>query len=198
MAFDTLSIQKYLSSPEDFSEYPSPLGDKSLKALSRLLSRLYTPVSIKWHRIKKIKRALIDEGILRDFSLNLEWKLKTQAYMKDGDGVYFTLGLMITRTPGALLPICLHELSHIWLSQREDYPALKAFQREFKKNFGEVVGCDLISPIEIYANLVTLRWLRSICECTEKKRLKASLQKTVDDRSEKLALLKDRISQLEI
>lgn len=193
MSFDSLTLDGYLSSPGELPALPCLDNKRALDELSKMLSCAYCPVVLKWRRIKKIKQALTEDGVISDFSLKLTKELKPTAYMRDGVGMYLSLGLLISRSPLTLLSVYTHELAHLWLSEQPGYPTLKRVQREFREAYKDDKLAELMSPIEIYANTVA----RYITEHipTKNERQKRLLQGINTDRSKKIELMLTRIKE---
>ena len=131
MSLDNLSVESYLSAPTELDvDFPDISAELS-SALSQTVSRVSDFYFVKWAGFKRIRKIMIKDGVLKPFSLRLEKKLKPRAYMRDEGEVYLSFGLMASRSSLAALSVYLHELSHVYLSQMEDYPRLKELQKEF-------------------------------------------------------------------
>ncbi|MBQ7415954.1 MAG: hypothetical protein IJW14_02825 [Oscillospiraceae bacterium] len=150
----------------------------------------------KWQAVTAARDALIEKRCLADFSVQLQWKRKTEAYMNDAGQVYLSAGLLATSSAMTVLSVYCHELAHIKLSQREDYPAIKALQREFKQHFKHHKQCELLSPIEFYAMLISRPLLSAMAENAHSDRQKKKLARLQEDLEQKIRLLEQQIVKL--
>jgi hypothetical protein len=168
--------------------------EREIKALFGLRSSL---VFIKWHLLKKITKKLVGIGALRPFELRLKPTLKPMAYMRDGGDIYISLGLLLTRSPWVTLSVYLHELSHLLISETDNYGALKELQRSFKDSFSSSPLCEAVSPIELYANSVTLSLLNFLCKMLSGVK-KRRLFNLISDREERISFAISKARELSV
>lgn len=196
MSLDNLSVESYISAPTELDvDFPDISAELS-SALSQTVSRVSDFYFVKWAGFKKIRKIMIKDGVLKPFSLRLEKKLKPRAYMRDEGEVYLSFGLMASRSSLAALSVYLHELSHVYLSQMEDYPRLKELQKEFRSRYGDNPLCEVMSPIEMYANILTIRLLREIEKNDSNEGHKKRLETIINNRHVKLEYLANELKAL--
>ena len=200
MAFENITLTGYIASPDDFAYYPS-LTPAAISSIKKMLSPFYAPISLKMRKMREIRDAMVADGVTDHFEIKLIKALKPVAYMRDGEDVYFSLGLLAMKSPLATLPVCLHELSHVILSRLDGYTDLKALQREFRASYGDDPDCELMSPIEFYADLIAFFILVKAYEASETKKEKKRLSRVIAHRNEKLLAARaalERIKQKNI
>ena len=195
MAFDNITLASYIESPERFAPIVE-LTKAVLPSIYKMLSPFYAPVSFKLRMMREIKDVMASEGITPNFDITLVKKLKPMAYMRDGGGVYFSLGLLLMKSPLATLPVCLHEISHIILSNMSGYSTLKNIERQFRTEYGALADCDIMSPIELYADLITEHMLCCAYENTETEKKRKRLFRVISHRKEKILAAKEALSRL--
>ena len=155
---------------------------------------LSTAILKKWKNLRKLTNSLIELGFLKTFSLNIDKSLKPKAYMHDNGQIFISLGLILTRSYLPLLSVYLHELAHIWLSQQANYQDLKKLQKEFRYFYSDIKDYELFSPIEVYADIITLQLLEEISAITNANKNKIS--KIIEARKEKLRYVYTGIKSL--
>lgn len=151
---------------------------------------------MKWRAVKAAGAALVEKNCLSDFTVHLNRKLKTVAYMNDAGQVYLSAGLLLKSSALTVLSVYCHELAHIKLSQRSDYPALKSLQREFKRHFQGHKLCELLSPIEYYAMLVSRPLLADLARQANNSRRQEKLLRLTEDLDKKIRFLEEELSKL--
>ena len=196
MAFDNITLSDYIASPERFMPRLS-ITDGVLRSIYKMLSPFYATVSRKMRMIREIRDAITRENITPNFDITLLWSLKPVAYMRDGGGVYFSLGFLLMKSPLATLPVCLHEFSHIILSRMDDYSVLKNVERRFRAEYGAHPECNIMSPIELYADLITENILAYAYDNAETEKMRKRLSRVISHRREKIFAAKDALSKLE-
>ena len=110
--------------------------------------------------------------------------------------VFISIGLFLTRSPWTLMSVYLHEISHVWLAQKEDYLKIKKLQREFRERFSECELCERMSPIELYAEILTVMFLRSLYNRVQKPCHKKKAGSLLAERERRVELLLSAISKL--
>lgn len=194
MSMDSLSLANYVQAPlEADLEGFSP---EAAACFDGFFSHWCRWGLLQWHAVTQTKKRLVDAGCIEDFSLRLLWRWATTAYMKDGGEMFLSLGLVFGRSAMTLLSVYAHELAHIKLSQRRDYPAIKALQREFKHRYHDHPMVELMSPIEVYAMLASRTLLRALAERAPNRRQRQKLTQLIQDLEEKLTLLEREIRRL--
>lgn len=189
------SVEQYVASPENVR---FDIGVPSLMPILARMTSLWGRLTlVKWCCLRSIRNTLVRQGIFQPFSLRLKWTWKSMAYMRDEGELYLSIGFLASRSAWNVLSVYVHELSHIWLSQQEDYPLLKTLQREFRSRYGTHTLCELMSPIEIYADLLAVAILSDMERHAEKGAYKQGLLRLVQDRQDKLKRLTDELSRLD-
>ena len=150
----------------------------------------------KYKSLKLLTNALINAGFVGQFSLNIDKSLKPKAYMKDCGQAFLSIGLIFTRSYYSLLSTYLHELAHIWMSQQANYFQLKELQKEFCIRFSASEFCEILSPIEVYADAITLKFLDEIFTAVNSSKGKNKILKLINVRKEKLRFVYNEIEKL--
>ena len=140
---------------------------------------------------------MIECGILRKFSVRLTPDLTPKAYMRDGGDMFFSLGALLTRSSTVTLSVLCHELAHMWLSQQDFYKGLKEINRQFQEQYSSHTDAELLSPIELYAMVVSVIFMQDVCIALEGKK-KKRFKDLIEFELEKIELLKDKIIKLSI
>ena len=135
---------------------------KFCRKMQKIAFEWFDIAPFRWYHIKKIRSILIEEEILKDFSVNITKSLKPVAYMKDSDGIYISLGALFFKSSMATFKVLCHELAHIWLSQQSFYSDLKRLNKEFKTKYSVSEKVYLSSPIELYAMVVSVELMKMI------------------------------------
>ena len=195
MAFENITLAGYLSDPDSFAVMPD-IPPEVLKSIYKMLSPLYAPVCVKIRMISEVRDTIVNEGITAHFDTKLLKTLKPTAYMRDGGGVYFSLGLLAMKSPLATLPVCLHEFSHIILSRMEGYSVLKALERQFRTEYGTHPECNIASPIELYADLMTEYILTRAYEGADSEKKRKCLLRALSQRQKKILAARETLSNL--
>ena len=186
----------YISHPKYEGALPRLGESRSLAVMNKLLSRRAFSVFTKWRHVKEIRRVLLAENILSDFTLKLLPTLKPLAFMHDGGTLSLSLGLLLTRTPWVVLSVYLHELAHIWLAGEDNYPDVKALAREVKRLIPTHPLGDRISPIELYADTVTLAMLEALDGTTVHPVYQKRLERLISERRDRIAAVEDALGEV--
>ena len=186
----------YLQNPCGFDLNFDIESERLISLLLKTASHSMDFAPFRWRCLKKIRDVLVSEGKIRHFEIKLTSSLQPVAYMHDDGVIYISSGLLFRGSALATLGIFIHELCHIRLSQREDYPEIKALQKEFRANFRSHKQCELMSPIEIFANILTLKLLRKIEDEAENKLLKKRIAKVRDVKERAFSHLIKQIKNL--
>lgn len=112
------------------------------------------------HLIKKMFAALNDTKYLHGCRVKFNLK-KSIAYMLDSGTAHFSMIFLHRASGGSVTKIVLHEIAHLWLSEREDYRNLRALDVAFRKYVIDKSGVDAyefkeIEPIEFYATWLSI------------------------------------------
>ncbi len=187
-----LSLQQYLKDPLK-NEFDFNFdNEKSVEIMKKMASRIFDISIIRWYHIKRIRSILISEEVFRDFDIKLLKTFKQVAYMNDSGEIYISLGLLLFKSSMNNLKVLCHELSHIWLSQQSNYLELKTLNKEFKNKYNN----DLLSPIELYARVISLKMMNSILESLTSKGQKKRWNRYINYESAKIKELKEMIITL--
>lgn len=179
------SIDEYISNPSNINLNDGLKNPKFYEGVLRFY-KVSTPFfHTKISSLKKISAIATQEGMANPFNFKIDFNFKLVAYMKDSGEMHISLGLVIFRSFSTLLSVYLHELSHLWLSQQQCYPQLKALQRQFFENYSSETKGDIASPIEFYADLITVDILEGICAKTQNKRVIKAISKQIEARKNK-------------
>ena len=197
MSFEVTTVEGYLTLPKTIGTELDAEFPELISAQKKLLSRSCELTFGKWRSLKALGRVLVDKGVIKPFMHHLKWTLKPMAYMREADGIFISVGLILTRSPWTLMSVYLHEISHVWLSEREEYSSIKALQREFRKRFSDNKLCERMSPIELYSEMATVKFLRAIYNTTEKPRQRKRIGRLLSEREKRVELLLSEISKLE-
>lgn len=193
---DIPSLDGYLVAPRGYSADTPELTGDVLAAIIKMMPHTADIVFTKWAHLKKISSLLVASGAVGSLKLKLTPRLKAMAYMREGDAIYLSLGLILGRSALAVLSVYIHELAHVILSEREDYAELKALQREFTARFSDEALVERASPIEVYASILTVALLRAILPHAERESCKNRLEAMILEREEKLMMLEGELLRL--
>ncbi len=195
MAEKSLTLGSYLDEPKSlpYDEVPL-LFDKNFCEIL-LFFKGKTPFA-KWRTLNKLTDYLKKKLDISDFSLNIDKSLKSTAYMHDDGRIFVSVGLLLSRSISTLLSVYLHEFAHIWMSKQSNYNNLKSVQREFRTAYSNNEWCELISPIETYADALTLIFLEQLFSSTTSEKLKKKISKLIENRKEKLRVVYSELEKL--
>ena len=191
-----LSLENFLLYPSETSPKEFSLSEESISIMLSLLSRRCDLTLSRMKRFMRLGESFVKSGVLSKAPLTVEPSLKPRAYMRDGDGIYISAGLILTRSPWVMLSVYLHEIAHLYLSEMEWYGNLKQVQREFFERYDKSTH-ERMSPIEIFAETITVSLLSALLSVCEGKRQKRRLSSVLERRKEKLSQLIEKIKSLE-
>ena len=191
------TLNKYTQNPLDIRFDIDLNESEALDICRKLTSSWRSPFFIQWHYIKKAVNAMIECGILRKFSVRLTPDLTPKAYMRDGGDMFFSLGALLTRSSTVTLSVLCHELAHMWLSQRGYYSELKLLSKSFLTRYAKVPDIALMSPIELYAMVISVDIMKAINKGVKKQKHKRRLESIIDCEREKIEFLKQKITELQ-
>ncbi|MBQ7225926.1 MAG: hypothetical protein IJX02_04915 [Clostridia bacterium] len=191
------SYSEYIKNPLGVSFNVNIDRPEVLKAFKRLILTPPWLFLLQHRRIKGIKNAMVGAGLLRDFELKLSWQKKPVAYMRDGGEMCFSVGALLSRSATVTASVLCHELAHMWLSQQDFYKGLKEINRQFKEQYSSHADAELLSPIELYAMVVSVIFMQDVCIALEGKK-KKRFKDLIEFELEKIELLKDKIIKLNI
>jgi hypothetical protein len=92
------AVERYLDNPLSCELPRLSLTSHSAKSLADITSGSRLVPHALWRRIRQARDILVFEGDFESFPLKLEFSLRVRAYMKDGGGIYFSLGALIFRS----------------------------------------------------------------------------------------------------
>lgn len=187
------STDEYIRSPEKHS-FNININSQHLICFKKFLPIYSNPFFIQWRNIKRAAKSLIKDGVLSHFPIHIIPSLKQKAYIIDGGGMYFSLGLLISHSSPITLTVFCHELSHMWLSQQEFYPELKQLNKDFLNRYKQEPTSHLISPIEFYATTLSVDIMDRIYDSLKKKNKR--FEKALGREREKVILLRKSILAL--
>ena len=189
------SLQNYLKCLINIEPNFSTKNEKFVKCMTKIASCWFDIGFIRWYHIKEIRSILINEEMLKEFSIHLIKSLKPMAYMKDCGEIHISLGALLFKSNMATIKVLSHELAHIWLSQQDFYPSLKALNKEFKQSYKMMENINLLSPIELFAMIISVDIMESIKESL-KGNLRKRINKFIDLENEKIKEIKDTLLNL--
>lgn len=189
------SLQSYLKCSINIEPNFSTKNEKFVKCMTKIASCWFDIGFVRWYHIKEIRSILINQKMLKEFSIHLTKNLKPMAYMKDSGEIYLSLGALLFKSNMATVKVLSHELAHVWLSQQDYYPSLKALNKEFKQRYNELENVNLLSPIELFAMIVSIDIMESIKESL-KGNLRKRINRFIDLENEKIKEIKDTLLNL--
>ena len=184
------SLQSYLKCLINIGDKFSTKNEKIVKSMTKIAACWFDIGFIRWYHIKEIRRILINEEILKEFSIHTTKSLKPMAYMKDSGEIYLSLGALVFKSNMATIKVLSHELAHIWLSQQAFYPSLKNLNKEFKQQYKMIENVNLLSPIELFAMIASVDFMESISQSLIGN-LKKRFNKFIDLEKEKIEEIKN-------
>ena len=190
------NLQSYLKCPLSLKLSFPKISAKLCKKMQKLAFGWFDITLNRWYHIKEIRNVLIEDKILNEFSINLTKSLKTQAYMKDGDGIYFSLGALLFKSNMTTFKVLCHELAHTWLSNQSFYKELKILNKEFKKAYKNNENVYLASPIELYAMVVSVSLMEMVKNSLTKSKQIKRINKYIELECAKIKELTDLIQTL--
>ena len=117
-------------------------------------------------QIKRIFNSLCSVGYIQGCRLKFKPHDRRVAYMTDKGDVCFSF-VGILRGKGAfVLKLVLHEAAHLWLSEQSCYDRLKALQKAFRAEYGNLPAASL--PIEYYAISLSVKMLEMLLPVADK------------------------------
>ena len=116
--------------------------------------------------------------------------------MKDKGELYISIGALLFRSSMTTLKVLCHEISHLWLSQQDFYSKLKVLNKEFKQKYSNHQDVYLMSPIEFYAVVLSVKIMEEISLSLTKERHKKRWNKIVSEERAKIKKLHDLILTL--
>ena len=134
---------------------------------------------------KWIRRWFEDQaqaGFLRSAKLHFPLFSRHLCCMDDAGNVSFSIPLFFRKTD-SVIKLVLHETAHLWLSEREYYPAMLALDRAFLARFGEEV---CLSPVEHAASRLSIKMLSWAAESADDPRLRSALLEQIAVEEKKL------------
>ena len=189
------AVEEYLDDPLAIELPRISLTSPSAKSLADIISGSRLVPHALWRRIRQARDTLMAEGDFEYFPLKLEFSLRVRAYMKDGGGIYFSLGALIFRSSAVTLAVLCHELAHLWLSRQDFYPKLKEMQRAFKARLAGVAEREILSPIELYAMRASLDILTPVADSLGEGRAKRKLLSLIEAEREKILTIADKLKK---
>ena len=190
------SLQSYLECPLNFNFSFPEISAKLAKKMHKLAFGWFDISQIRWYHIKEIRNILIEENFLNEFSVNLTKSLKPQAYMRDNDGIYISLGALIFKSSMTTFKVLCHEIAHTWLSQQSFYKELKSLNKEFKETYKDNKNVYLASPIELQAMAISVILMDSVKNRLTSKRQIKRMNKFILLECAKIKELNDLIQTL--
>lgn len=190
------SVEQYLSAPfqATLTKELSPVALQRFEKLLTVRSRFYFT---KIAYIKALIKTLVQEGVFQPFSFKTVKTFKKQAYMRDGDGLYISYGIFFKTTESIFFSVLCHELAHIWLSQREFYPALKTLNKAYLSRVSDAKTGELTSPIEVYARLFALHIIKQTASFIQNGKRKKKAETARRAEEEKLRKLQKMFDSIE-
>jgi len=198
MADGAKSLKEYLESPTEGAPCLGELPDGVISALSRFVPLYSNPFFIQWKNVKNAVRCFAEQGVTAPVSVSLIPKLKSTAYAVDGGKMCFSLGAILSRSSAVTLTVLCHEITHVWLSQRDFYPDLKRLNKDFISAFSGEKAAYLMSPIEVYAMVGAIHIMDAVCASLPDGFGKRKLERLKELEKDKLDALKIEISMLKI
>ena len=190
------SLQSYVKCPLSLEASFPKISTNLIKKMRNLAFEWFDIAPIRWYHIKEIRSILIEEEILEEFSVNLTKSLKPQAYMKDGVGLYISLGALVFKSNMTTFKVLCHEIAHLWLSRQSFYSELKTLNKEFKKTYKDHEKVYLLSPIELYAMVVSVELMKMVLSSLTKKNQIKRLNKFINLECAKIKELENLIKTL--
>ncbi len=193
---EIFTFDKYIKNPLlfPFDINTEKVGD--IKSFQKFFSVFGNSILIKRRNLKKTVQELIQSNALKPFEFKTIFELRSKAFMKDEGCIYFSLGLLITKSPTVLLSVFCHELAHVFLSRQSNYEDLKKLNKEFKEKFNSVKEVNLLSPIEVFAMLLSVNLMEEIQKHISKDKYKNKFGKIIREEYQKLNCIEKKIKTL--
>ena len=193
-SFD-FSLENYLKNCLE-NDFDFKISNNVVEIMKKMISRQFDNPINRWYYIKEIRKILINDKNVNEFSLHLENSLAAKAYMKDSGELYISLGSILFKSSRVNLKVFCHELAHIWLSQQPFYSELKELNKEFKQKYSHLKECYLASPIELYAMVISYELMNSVLNSLTKERTVKKWSRIVNDEAKKILEIKNLLLTL--
>ena len=190
-------LEQYIADPINVSFELDISTPRIIKCFDSLLSAKSYFYFIKVWYIKKLVSALSEDKKFRPFRFVIKRQFTPKAYMHDSGILYISYGMFLKTSVTVFVSVLCHELSHIWLSQQDFYPQLKQLNRQFKDKYSAEKDAILMSPIEVYARLVSTSMMDIVLKSLINERKKKKLQFCLNDQLKKLQKLKNMLAALQ-
>lgn len=191
-----ISLEGYIKNPLVLPFHFKFEADGLEHALNSLLE---TPRFLPHLLLKRLRHFCRLLGTIKNispFALKILPTLKPTAFMKDGGDLYFSLGALLSRSSDVTLAVLCHEYGHILLSNQPFYGDLKKVNRQFKKEFAHSPFSELLSPIELYAVLISINLMKSLLPLVKQDGHKKKLSLLIQQEQDKIGLLNSEIIKL--
>ena len=169
----------------------------TVKCFQKLLSPLARLYFVRARYVKKLVAELISESKLKPFEFVIKRDFKPEAFMRDSGVMSVSYGMFLKTSRWVFVSVLCHELSHVWLSQQEYYRELKALNKQFKEQYASVADVELISPIEVYARLVSIVMMEGVLDLLTDEWQKNKMLTVLGYEREKIIKLENMLRHLQ-
>lgn len=142
----------------------------------------------KAHLVVKLIKGLVKAGLIPRVKVKFSLFGKGLASMYDRGEIVFYKQFLFSQAYLESVLTVLHEVAHVYLWSSEEYDALKECDGEFLQKFINNQSETVISPIEYYANLISISWIEQALLVSQDK-------ERTDLIREKVELLKNKINK---
>ena len=171
-----------------------PLDACQREVVNRFCNRK-APWSV-WGKIRAVKsfvKEMIKTGLIPQVKVKIRLGGKGIASMLDEGKIVFYRRFLISQPYHENVLAVLHEVAHIVLWASDEYQALKKCDLEFINGYVKDVGQTVITPIEYYANVISISWLKSVISEDQNPQRAKLLIEQIERLEEKLNIAKEKI-----
>ena len=154
-----------------------------------------SPLTV-WGKIRAVKsfvNQMIKTGVIPKIKVEIRLGGEGLASMLDQGKIVFYKRFLTKQAYHESVLAVLHEIAHVVLWATPEYQALKSCDVEFINRYVNDVSLTVVTPIEYYANVISLSWLKTAIGKTENQKRAEQLTKQLEWLTAKLNKAKEKI-----
>ena len=134
---------------------------------------------LRLFRINKFINFFYEKGLIPKTKIHYFFSFSKKAYMKDSGDLFLSIPFILSSNSANFIITLIHELSHLYLSNHNDYKKLLLIDKMFFEVYGKNNDTLLVSPVEYYADAIMINTLNKVCENSEDNKKKMLIMKTL-------------------